>query len=177
MTKDLNGFQREGIGGNNRTWPSRGEEKKSTDYNKFEIATKLRKSKIWLKLCLLLPFERCYMIFIRFWFIIYIVTSLTGYADDIFHVFFFLIFTFKDQNVGENLTNLAENLNTVGPRGIHRACFFQLQGPREQKPSGVVVRIVEGKSRAEALLNTAVWCPLDVIFGEGWRLLVQIVIP
>ena len=41
----------------------------------------------------------------------------------------FLIFTFKDPNLSENLINLAETLNIVGPRGVHRARFFQLQGP------------------------------------------------
>ena len=41
----------------------------------------------------------------------------------------FLIFTFKDKNVADNLTNLAETLKIGGPRGVHGACFFQLQGP------------------------------------------------
>ena len=82
------------------------------------------------------------------------------YADDIFYVI---------SNLAENLTNLAEILNIVGPCWIHEACFFQLHGPlalgglgRHQVPSGVVVRIVKGKSRAKALLNTG----LDpLIFG------------
>ena len=55
------------------------------------------------------------------------VTSFTWYADDIFQGF--LSFTFKDPNLAENLTNLAETLKIVGPRWVHRDRFFQLQGP------------------------------------------------
>ena len=41
----------------------------------------------------------------------------------------FQIFTFKDPNLAECLTNLAETLKIVGPCRFHRACFFQFQGP------------------------------------------------
>ena len=40
------------------------------------------------------------------------------------YAFVFLFFTFKDNNLGENWTNLEETLKKVGPHG---ACFFQLQ--------------------------------------------------
>ena len=60
----------------------------------------------------------------------------------------------------ENLTNLAETLKIVGPRGVHGAHFFQIKGPLaldgvSVPPSakGVVSRNVEGMSRPEALLN------------------------
>ena len=62
--------------------------------------------------------------------------------------------------MAENLTNLAE---IVGPRGVYGVAFsnskdpWSLVGPgRHQVSSRVVVRIVEGKSRVEALLNTGV---------------------
>ena len=61
----------------------------------------------------------------------------------------------KYDNFGKNKTK------KITPRGSWGS-LFQLQGPghlevpgRHTVPSGVVVRIVEGKSRAEAL-NTAV---------------------
>ena len=84
------------------------------------------------------------------------VTSFIGYADDISHII--SNFTFKDPNLTENLTNLAE---IVGPRGVYGVAFsnskdpWSLVGPgRHQVSIGVVVRIVGGKSRFEALLNT-----------------------
>ena len=40
-----------------------------------------------------------------------------------------IIFTFKDQNFAENLTNLAKTLKKIEPCWVHGACFFQLQGP------------------------------------------------
>ena len=52
----------------------------------------------------------------------------------------FLNFTFKDQILAENLADLAET-----PK---------LTWSLDQVPRGVVVRIVEGKLRIEALLNT-----------------------
>ena len=70
----------------------------------------------------------------------------------------FLSFTFKDPNLAENLTNLAE---IVGPRMVYGVAFsnskdpWSLVGPGcHQVSRGVVVRIVEGKSRVKALLNT-----------------------
>ena len=39
------------------------------------------------------------------------------------------IFTFKDSKLTENLTNFADTPKIVGPRRVHGACFFQLQGP------------------------------------------------
>ena len=41
----------------------------------------------------------------------------------------FLIFTCKDSYLAENLTNLADTPKIVGPRRVHGACSFQLQGP------------------------------------------------
>ena len=41
----------------------------------------------------------------------------------------FQIFTFKDPNLAEYLTNFAATLKIVGPRRFQRACFFQFQGP------------------------------------------------
>ena len=71
---------------------------------------------------------------------------------------YFQIFTFMDPNLAENLTNMAE---IVGPRKVCGVAFsnsklpWSLVGPGcQQVSSGVVVRIVEGKSRVEALLNT-----------------------
>ena len=40
-----------------------------------------------------------------------------------------LSFTFKDQNLAENLTNVAETLKIFRPRGVNGPCFFKLQGP------------------------------------------------
>ena len=70
----------------------------------------------------------------------------------------FLIFTFTNPNLAEKLTKLAE---IVGPRVVYGVAFsnskepWYLVGPGcHQVSSGVVVRIVKGKSRVEALLNT-----------------------
>ena len=38
----------------------------------------------------------------------------------------FLICTFKDPNLAEKLTNLAENLKKVELHGVHGVCFFQV---------------------------------------------------
>ena len=51
------------------------------------------------------------------------------------------IFALKDQNLQDNPTNFADTLKIVGTP--------------HQGPSEGVVRIVEGKSRAEALLDIA----------------------
>ena len=71
----------------------------------------------------------------------------------------FLSFTIIDPNLAENLTNLAK---IVGPRMVYGVPFsnskdpWSLVGPGcHQVSGGVVVRIVEGNSRVEALLNTA----------------------
>ena len=81
----------------------------------------------------------------------------------------FLIFTIIDPNLAENLTNFAE---IVGPCLVYGVAFsnskdpwsmvqpgchpWSLVGPGcHQVSSEVVVRFVEGKSRVEALLNTA----------------------
>ena len=81
----------------------------------------------------------------------------------------FPIFTFKDQDLAENWTNLADSPKIVGLCRVHGAHFFQLQGTLDtwwnqgntkcQQSRGVVVRIVEGKLRAEALLNPVVYPP------------------
>ena len=41
----------------------------------------------------------------------------------------FLILRIERKTLAENLTNLAETLKIVGPRGVHGAPLFQLQGP------------------------------------------------
>ena len=68
---------------------------------------------------------------------------------------YFLILTFTDQNLAENLTNLAE---IVRPRMVYGVAFsnskdpWSLVGPGcHQVSSGVVVRIVAGNSRVKAL--------------------------
>ena len=88
------------------------------------------------------------------------ITSFKGYADDIFHVISnFHIYRSK---FGEKSYNLAE---IIGPRVVYGVAFSNSKDPWSlvrpgfhQVSSGVVVRIVEGKSRDEALLNTAVYC-------------------
>ena len=50
-------------------------------------------------------------------------TSFTGYSDDICHII--LIFTLKDQDLAENLTNLANTPKLVGLCRVHKV---QLQG-------------------------------------------------
>ena len=67
----------------------------------------------------------------------------------------FQIFTFKDEHFAENLTSLPETMKLVGPRGAHALAFFNSMDPWHLV-APVVVRNIEGKSRAEALLNTAV---------------------
>ena len=45
-------------------------------------------------------------------------------------IFFFSpIFSFRDPDLAENLTNLADTPKIVGLCSVHGACFFQLQGP------------------------------------------------
>ena len=70
----------------------------------------------------------------------------------------FLIFTFTDPNLAKNLTKLSE---IVGPCVVYGVAFSNSKDPWslvwpvcQQVSSGVVVRIVEEKSRVEALLNT-----------------------
>ena len=65
------------------------------------------------------------------------------------------------------MSNLAE---IVRPRVVHGVAFsnskdpFSLVGPGcHQVSSGVVVRIVKGKSRVEALLNTGVLTMVPVV--------------
>ena len=42
----------------------------------------------------------------------------------------FQIFAFKEFFfLNENWTSLSETMKIVEPRGVHGACFFQLQGP------------------------------------------------
>ena len=65
----------------------------------------------------------------------------------IFPCFFLLqIFTFKDLNLAENLTNVADTLKKVGSRRIHGTYFSNSRDP---------LGIVKGKSRAKALLKPA----------------------
>ena len=71
----------------------------------------------------------------------------------------FPILTFNDKNLAGNLMNLAETLKISGHRRVQGDRFFQLQGPlalfRAWAPPSAkgMVRIVEGNSRAKALLN------------------------
>ena len=55
------------------------------------------------------------------------VTSFTGYADDVFHVI--TNFPIQKSKLGGKSDKFAETLKIVGPRGVHGARFFQLQGP------------------------------------------------
>ena len=41
---------------------------------------------------------------------------------------FIIIFMFKDQNLAEYWTNLAENLKKIGSRGVRGVCFFNCLG-------------------------------------------------
>ena len=78
----------------------------------------------------------------------------------IFSMLFFR-FTFKDPNLAEHPTNLLETLKIVGPHRVYGPAFSNSRDPwhllapgHYQVSIGVVVRIVGGKSRFEALLNT-----------------------
>ena len=43
-----------------------------------------------------------------------------------------IIWTFKDENLADNWTNLAENLgDKVKPRGVGGVCYFQLWGSKD----------------------------------------------
>ena len=55
------------------------------------------------------------------------VTSFTGYADDVFHVI--TIFPTQKSKFGVKSYKFAETQKIVGPCGVHGAPFFQLQGP------------------------------------------------
>ena len=46
------------------------------------------------------------------------------YADDSFHVFFLLIYMFKDQNFEETLINLPENAKKLDPAGLVGFAFL-----------------------------------------------------
>ena len=63
----------------------------------------------------------------------------------------FKIFTFKDQIWAENLPNLAENLEIVGPRLIQGACFFMdfLQALFAWAGSSILLRQIRHPSRSE----------------------------
>ena len=104
------------------------------------------------------------MIFPWPWFMIYMFTSFTGYEDDIFHVI--LNFHIQRSRFGRKSDNFGGYSKNSW---VHGACFFQLQGTldlvepgQHQVSRGVVVRIVEGKLRAEALLNPGWQTLLDL---------------
>ena len=75
----------------------------------------------------------------------------------------FLIFTFKDKNLEENLTNLAETLKIVGPHGVHRACFFQLYGPSAKSSGG---QDCQGKIKGQGLVEHCWWTK-----DTDWRIM------
>ena len=85
------------------------------------------------------------------------VTSFTGYADDIFHVT--SNFHIQKPTFGRKASKFGgKSKHSWTPRVSFRL-IFATSGTlgtcwRHQVPSGVVVRNVEGKSRAKALLNT-----------------------
>ena len=106
-----------------------------------------------------LPFEGCYTVFPWPWFIIYMLTSFTGYADDIFHVISnFHIQRSKFGRKSDKFDGYSKNSWTLqGSWGLLFTTAgdpWHLVEPGQQQVSrGVVVRIAEGKFRAEALLN------------------------
>ena len=70
---------------------------------------------------------------------------------------FFLIFMLKDPNLAENLTNLADILKKLDLQGSWGLIFptKRTLDTWWSQGRGVLVGIVNGKSRAEALLNLA----------------------
>ena len=128
------------------------------NYDKFYKWPKLRKSYILPK-NVFLPFEGCYTVFPWPWFIIYMLTSFTGYADDIFHVISnFHIQRSKFGRKPNKFDGCSKNNWTL--QGSWGSIFatagdlWHLVEPEQHQVSrGVVVRIVEVKSRVEALLN------------------------
>ena len=74
-------------------------------------------------------FFRCEMIFTCYLFSVYIVYFIYILYSWYFQCFVVVVvfFTFKDQNLAENLNTLAENvIKKVGYRVTHRTRFFQL---------------------------------------------------
>ena len=55
------------------------------------------------------------------------VTLFTGYVDDIFYVL--SNFHIQLSKFGRKYDKFGGNSKIVGSRGLHGACFFQLQGP------------------------------------------------
>ena len=94
-------------------------------------------------------------------FYLHCLTSFTGYADDIIHVI--SNFYIQRSKFGGKTDKPGGNLENSWTPRVHGADFFpnsrdpwHLVAPgRRQVSTGVVVRIVQEKSRAEALLNTA----------------------
>ena len=75
-----------------------------------------------------LLFERCFTIVLWHRVIIYMHTSFTGYADDIFNVISnFDIQRFR-KDLAEKQSNLAYTQKKIELRRVHGAPFFQLQG-------------------------------------------------
>ena len=56
------------------------------NYYKYFIATVRRKSQILINYFLVLPFDRCYIIFTGIYILTTLFTSFTGYIDDVFKV-------------------------------------------------------------------------------------------
>ena len=123
--------------------------------------TKLRKSYILKKKNLFLPFGVCYTVFPWPWFIIYMLTSFTGYADHIFHVISnFHIQRSKFGRKSDKFDGYSKNSWTLqcswGSLFAIAGDPWHLVEPGQHQASrGVVVRIVKGKSRVLALLNPA----------------------
>ena len=129
--------------------------------DKFEIGTKLRRLYIMPKKNISLPFERCYTVLPWPWFIIYMLTLFTGYADYIFHVISnFHIQRSRFGRKCDKLDGYSKNSWTLqGSWGLLFATagdpWHLVEPGQHQVSRGVVVRIVEGKLRAKALLNPA----------------------
>ena len=69
----------------------------------------------------------------------------------------FLIFTLKDQNLAENLTNLTDTAKIVGLCRVHGARFLQLQGTLDTWWN-------QGKSKWQGE-----WCSWLSRESRGWR--------
>ena len=97
------------------------------------------------------------------------IPSFKGYADDIFHVI--SSFHIYRSKFGGQSYKLGKNCWT---RVVHGVTFSNSKDPWSfvgpgchQVSSVVVVRIVEGKSRVEALLNTGVKDLLTLVFSDA----------
>ena len=147
------GWQRIKIGFKRRGWEGR----IKLDQVKGREIT--RNSYILPKKNVFLPFEGCYTVFLWPWFIIYMLTSFIGYADDSFH--FISNFDIQKSKFGRKSNKFdGHSINNWTLQGSWGSLFatpgdpWHLVEPGQHQVSrAVMVRIVEGKSRVEALLS------------------------